>query len=71
MIAIMEMGSGKVEDEARGVYGEDYGDEVLYAGWAEAPRVAARGEEALVRAPSQPGSRELDGFLAHLYACQE
>ncbi len=71
MMVVMEIGSGKVVDDARGVYGEDYGDEVLYAGWAEAARVAARCEDAAVPAPRQPAGAEPDGFLAHLYACQE
>lgn len=71
MVVVMEMGSGKLLDETCSVYGEEYGSEVLYAGWADAPRLAERSEEVLETSNRPAASAELEGFLARLYAAQE
>lgn len=71
MVVVMEMGSGKLFDETCSVYGEEYGNEVLYAGWAEAPRLAERSEQALTVKQRQASGAGLEGFLARLYTAQE
>ena len=47
-----------------------YDDEVLNAGWAEVPEVSA-GNPAPAEAHQLPNDREVDAFLARLYAAQE
>ena len=67
MVIVMETDSGKriVEESCIA-----YDDEVLNAGWADVPRVEPRLEEvSMVR--ERPAERDVDGFLARLYAAQE
>lgn len=71
MVIIMEMGTGRAFNEESGSYGEAYGDEVLNAGWAEVPHVAARLEEVVLSTRHEPARADIDGFMARLYACQE
>ncbi|MDQ5906994.1 MAG: hypothetical protein QG590_1476 [Pseudomonadota bacterium] len=67
MVIIMEMDSGKVIAEESFCA---YDDEVLNAGWADVPRVEPRLEE-VAAARHEPAEREVEGFLARLYAAQE
>ena len=67
MVIVMEMDSGRIVAEESSVA---YDDEVLNAGWAEVPRVEPRLEE-VVASRRAPDERDLDGFLARLYAAQE
>ncbi len=67
MVIVMEMDSGRIVYEDRAVA---YDDEVLNAGWAEVPRIEPRLQEAVVTR-HEPGEREVEGFLARLYAAQE
>lgn len=67
MVIVMEMDSGRIVAEESSVA---YDDEVLNAGWAEVPRVEPRLEEA-VASRQTPDERDLEGFLARLYAAQE
>ena len=67
MVIVMEMDSGKrIVEERFGAYD----DEVLNAGWAEVPRIEPRLEE-IVAARHEPAAREVEGFMARLYAAQE
>jgi hypothetical protein len=67
MVIVMEMDSGKrIAEESYCAYDE----EVLNAGWAEVPRIEPRLEEVAV-ANHAPAEREVEGFLARLYAAQE
>lgn len=70
MVIVMNMGTGRIEGEASGGYGEAYGDEVLNAGWADVPRIEARVETVAVAATVSERS-DIEGFLARLYASQE
>lgn len=67
MVIVMDMESGMCE---LGAASAGYDDEVLNAGWAEVPRVEPRLEE-VVSARHEPSEREVEGFLARLYAAQE
>ena len=67
MVIIMEMDSGKVIAEESFCA---YDDEVLNAGWTDVPRVEPRLEE-VVASRHEPAEREVEGFLARLYAAQE
>jgi len=69
MVTVMDTSSGKVLDEACNHYNDVYGDEVLYASWAEAPR--ARPQP--VAAPAADAAASVvdgESFLARLYASQ-
>ena len=50
--------------------GSGYDDEVLNAGWAELPAVSAD-HTAPPEAHQVPDDRDVDAFLARLYAAQE
>lgn len=71
MVIVMEMISGKVLDEACNHYNDVYSDEVLYAAWAEAPRVDRRLNEAVAPACGEPSNADVEAFMTRLYACQE
>jgi hypothetical protein len=71
MVIVMEMDSGnRVVEESFYAYDE----EVLNAGWTDVPPMASRIEprlEEVAVARHEPSERELEGFLARLYAAQE
>ena len=71
MVIVMEMDSGKrIAEESFCAYD----DEVLNAGWAEVPCLESRIEprlETVVASRHEPVEREVEGFLARLYAAQE
>lgn len=67
MVVVMEMDSGRVVPEENHLV---YDDEVLSAGWMEVPRIEPRLEE-VAAARHEPSAREVEGFLARLYAAQE
>jgi len=69
----MEDVPGKLLDEACNQFNERYGDEVLYAAWAEPPRIAAEADESDDGCASPVSDRhgnEAEAFLARMYACQ-
>lgn len=67
MVIVMEMDSGQwIAEESFCTYD----DEVLNAGWTDVPRVEPRLEEVVV-ARHEPSEREIEGFMARLYAAQE
>lgn len=71
MVIVMEMGSGQLIAEERFCA---YDEEVLNAGWTEVPPIGARVElrlEEVVAVRHEPSEREVEGFLARLYAAQE
>ncbi len=66
-MVIRELDSGRdIHEDSRVAYD----DEVLNAGWAEVPEVSA-GNPAPAEAHQLPNDREVDAFLARLYAAQE
>lgn len=67
MVIVMEMGSGKL---IAGKCFCTYDEEVLNAGWAEVPPIEPRLEQ-VVMARHEPSAREVEDFLARLYAAQE
>ena len=71
MVIVMEMDSGnRIVEESSCAYDE----EVLNAGWTDVPPMASRIEprlEEVAVARHEPSERELEGFLARLYAAQE
>ncbi len=69
----METRNAKLLDEACNSNNEAYCDEVLYAAWADAPRLEAANDPALAPRPSvvAPLRALLDAFMARLCACQE
>lgn len=71
MVIVMEMDSGKlIAEESFCAYDE----EVLNAGWTDVPSLGARIEprlEEVAVARHEPSEREVEGFLARLYAAQE
>jgi hypothetical protein len=71
MVIVMEMDSGKlIVEESFCAYDE----EVLNASWADVPSIEARVEprlEEVAVARHEPSEREVEGFLARLYAAQE
>ena len=72
MVSVMQTNSGKVLDEACNRYNDVYSDEVLYASWAEAPRLAAEPRPVAATAGDVArGQRtDVEGFMARLYAAQ-
>ena len=70
MVRIMDANTGKKLDEACNRYNDVYGDEVLYAAWAEPPRSASATANAREKQASAPLNFDVDGFMARLYACQ-
>ena len=67
MVIVMDTNSGKALDEACNHNNDVYSDEVLYASWAEAPRVAPQP----VAVPAVAGSSvDVEDFMARLYASQ-
>lgn len=71
MVIVMEMDSGqRIAEESFCAYD----DEVLNAGWAEVPPLESRVEprlETVVSSRHEPAEREVESFLARLYAAQE
>lgn len=60
---------GKQLDEACNSFNETYGDEVLYAAWAEPPDIGH--SEDVCAAPAGPSiDDQVEVFLARMYACQ-
>ena len=70
MVTVMEMSAGKVLDEACNHYNDVYCDEVLYAAWAEAPKVDAGLAKRGGPAYAEQARRGLESFMARLSACQ-
>jgi hypothetical protein len=71
VVAIMEMNAGKVLDEACNHYNDVYCDEVLYAAWAEAPRVATGMGKIAALSYAQQTWLGVESFMARLCVCQE
>ena len=71
VVTIMEMSAAKVLDEVCNYYNDVYCDEVLYAAWAEIPRVAAGMGISAAPAASQRARLNLEAFMARLCVCQE
>ena len=70
MVTVMDMSAGKVLDEACNHNNDVYCDEVLYAAWAEAPKVDAGLAKQVLTAYAEQARRGLESFMARLSACQ-
>ena len=70
MVTVMEMSAAKVLDEACNHYNDAYCDEVLYATWAEAPKVDAGQSKQVVQSYAEQARLGLESFMARLSACQ-
>jgi len=66
----MEMSAGKDLDEACNRYNDVYCDEVLYATWAEAPKVGVGPARRVIPAYAEQGRLGLESFMTSLSASQ-